>query len=70
MIIKDFKNNLKVVVNKYLKEEYSKSLECFDDLVTKFKGETLDAEQEYQLKKFMMVFFWVIWSIYQRFNPS
>ena len=57
MITKDFKNNLKAVVNKYLKEEYSTSLACFDDLVTKFKGEALNAEEEYQLKKFMMVFF-------------
>lgn len=57
MITKNFKNNLNAVVNKYLKKEYSKSLECFDDLVNKFKGEALDAEQEYQLKKFMIVFF-------------
>ena len=57
MIIKDFKNNLKEVVNKYFEEEYSTSVECFDELVNKFKEVELNDAQQYQLKKFMMVFF-------------
>ena len=61
IIVKTYINikfeNDECVVNKYFEEEYSTSVECFDELVNKFKEVELNDAQQYQLKKFMMVFF-------------
>jgi hypothetical protein len=57
MINKNFKKDLKKIVNAYYKKEYNSSTDCLGMLEEKFGGEALNAEQKYQLKKFMMLFF-------------
>ena len=57
MINRNFKKDLKKIVNTYYKKEYNSSTDCLGMLEEKFGGEALNAEQKYQLKKFMMLFF-------------
>lgn len=57
MINRKFKKDLKKIVNSYFKNEYNSSTDCFVLLKEKFEGEGLTVTQQYQLKKFMMLFF-------------
>jgi hypothetical protein len=57
MINRKFKKGLSETVNIYFKREYNSSFNCFDMLKDEFGNEVLSEEQNYQLKKFMMLFF-------------
>ena len=57
MINRKFKKDLKKIVNSYFKNEYDSSTDCFLLLKEKFADKALTEAQQYQLKKFMMLFF-------------
>jgi len=57
MINRKFKKDLKKIVNSYYKKEYNSSTDCFELLKEKFSDKDLSEAQQYQLKKFMMLFF-------------
>ena len=57
MIKRNFKKDLKKIVNNYFKKEYETETMAFDLLVEKFGDVNLKAAQKNQLKKFMVLFF-------------
>lgn len=56
MLKRKFKNQLKKIVKNYFEGEYSESVKVFTHLSDEFNG-VLDKEQQYQIEKFMMLFF-------------
>jgi hypothetical protein len=57
MIKRNFKKDLKKIVNNYFKENYENETMVFDLLVEQFGDANLKAGQKNQLKKFMLLFF-------------
>lgn len=58
MVKKNFKKELKIIVKKYFKEEYSESVNVFGELSKISGNEQLTYAQKEQIEKFMMLFFW------------
>lgn len=57
MIKRNFKKDLKKIVNNYFKEDYKNETMAFDLLIEKFGDVNLKAAQKNQLRKFMLLFF-------------
>lgn len=66
MVKKNFKKELKIIVKKYFKGEYSESVNhrgfgtgVFGELSEISGNEKLTHAQKEQIEKFMLLFFWV-----------